>query len=313
MVQLTYHILAYYAVFQRIVWLLLQHEVVDATGFCRLITQMNSAFFGTTGGQPPVLHRHEGRHVQPVWLQHWRQAEVQSHALVGIVLVDEIVHNLADKDILAQAKEQNLHALCALAQVVGLPLQSEEIDLLARLAAVYGRHGDPLALQVTEYLGHRALDIEAGLDGWFRRLTAVLGETEEPERKAALYGAMLHCGYARYDALGLAGHRLAQEKLCLDLISWMTYAGNYEAARDLTQRLLALLEGQGRSQEVAEAMYRRGKTFYDEKKWKDAVDQLQQALFLAEQIGDARLRRRCETYIQSAQLFVGQVTREEGS
>ena len=84
----------------------------------------------------------------------------------------------------------------------------------------------------------------------------------------------------------------------------MTCAGNYEAARDLTGVLINLLAEQGRSQEVAEAMYLQGKHLFDERDWEQAVTQLRQALLLAEQLDNDKLRKRCETYLRSAELFL---------
>jgi hypothetical protein len=149
----------------------------------------------------------------------------------------------------------------------------------------------------------KLFEVESILDAWVRKVTVALGETDEPRKKETLYQAMLDYGCARYDALALLEDPDAQEALCSELISWMTCAGDHEAARKLTQVLIGLLEEQDRSHEVAQATYRQGKHFFDERNWEQATVYLQQALLMAEQLQDNKLCRRCETYLKSAELF----------
>jgi hypothetical protein len=299
-----YHILAYYAVFQRIVWLLLQHEVIDAERFVRLTREINEGFFGIPGQQPPITGTLHERHILRIWLENWRRAEVQSHALLSVILAEELLNQIGDLELSAQVREQNLRVIAAVATVVGIPPKDEDLESLARIGQAYDHDGVTLAFEITKYVEDRLPDVETTLDAWVRKVTVALGVTDEPRRKEILYQAMQDYALARCNVLERLQKEEARVELCTSMVSWMTYADDSSAIQEWSQRLLDLLEKQGRTQEAAKAMFRQGKELLYEKKYGEATIKLRQALLLAERFGDDKLARQCKSYLGAAELFV---------
>lgn len=299
-----FHILAYYAVFQRITWLLLQHRVIDNEAFVRLATDINEGFFGPADGQPPAASPLRVRHVQRIWLENWRQAEVHAHALVVMVVTEELSREQPDQALRDRVLAQNLRVLAAVVSVTGVPLAEQDMHQVGQVAQAYDRDGAALERKVSAQMRQRLSRLDETLDGWIQKIPVAIGEAQEPRHRDLLYRAMQDYARARCDILGLLRMEKAQEALCSDMIFWMNCASNADAVQEWSQRLLDLLERQGRVHEAALATFRQGKALYDEKKYKEAVPQLRQALQLAEHVGDKKLARHCRARLDAAEMLL---------
>ena len=308
-----YHILAYYSVFQRIVWLLLQHDVIDVEGFARLVTEINGGFFGAPNEEPPALSPRLGRYIQPVWRDEWRRAEVPLYALASVILseysiFEPPVSQPEDDELAAQMDkihEQNLRVLCGIVGVMGISWLSKDIEMLAeQVGQVYGQDVDNFAFQLMGHVEHSLSSIDALLDDWIRTATIALGQTDDPHLKALLYRARVDYGLARYDVLEYLQDTDAQVRVCSELIFWMRRTGDSNAAREWSETLVNHLQAQGESLKVAQALLEEGRRLFYSGHHDESANKLRQSLVLAEQLGDEVLSERCKKSLEHAEFFL---------
>jgi hypothetical protein len=296
------YILGYYAVFQRIVWLLLQHRVIDEEAFVHLVLEINSGFFGTPDDGPPATSPRLHRHIQRVWRTEWQTAEVPAHALASVILTRRQVSRIQDGPLGHQVREQNLRVVCGVAGVMGLAWQGEirDVEQFTHVAGAYGQNGKAFTRTIAKLIRGKCRAAEAILESWIRKVEIAIGENEDPRQKQLLYRARVDYGWARYDALASLRDVEAQAALCSDLIFWMLCAGESQAI----ETLIDFLQEQGRSHQVAKAMLREGKDLNYAQQHGEAADKLRQAFLLAERLGDSKLSAQCKTFLRSAELFM---------
>jgi hypothetical protein len=299
-----YHILAYYPVFLRIVWLLLQHEVISVDTFVRLTCEINQGFLGSTGDGPPVTCPSVARHVQRLWLENWRQAEVHSYALASVIATENLIPELTDIDLKSLLIGQNLRTVTVAVSVAGVPLEGEDLDLLARTAVVYAEDTESFIQRIAHRINDQLPEIEVVLDDWIQRITVSLGHTKDLSRKRMLYLTMSDYGRARCDALALLNRIEEQTQLCSDLAFWMFCADDAAAASEWSEMLIDLLQKQGKSQQAVRAMVRQGRDLFHDRQYEAAASCLRQALLLAERLGDTKSSSQCESYIRAAEMFL---------
>jgi hypothetical protein len=299
-----YHILAYYSVFQRIVWLLLQHSVIDTETFVQLVTQINRGFFGGLEDDSPILCPRVCRHMQRVWCDDWWSAEVPYHALGSVVLVSHWLKSLPVKEAGAQVIEQNLRVLCGIASVTGLSWAMKDSIACASVAEVYGQNANAFATRARRAVSNSLSDVAAILEGWTRQITVTLGRSEAPHLVKLLLQARIDYGMANYDILACIGDVDAQIRLCSDLVFWMRCAGASDDSQEWSVTLVGLLQSQGKGQETAHAMFHQGRDLFYDGDYQESANILRQALALAERLGDGQLSTQCEQYLGHTEFFL---------
>jgi hypothetical protein len=251
-----YHILTYYSVFQRIVWFLLQHDVITPETFVQLAPKINEGFFGAPKDGPEVY-------------------------------------------------EQNLRVLCGVASVMGLQWVRRDIEMLAqRVGEVYDQDSDAFAFRLMDYIEHSLSSMDAVLDDWILRTSVTMGETDDPRLKGLLRRARVDYGLARYDVLAYLQDIDAQVRLCSDLVFWMRCAGDSDAAREWSEILVNLLQGQGKSHNAAQAMFHQGRALFFDQEHEEAANVLRQAFLLAERLGDSKLSAMCKQFLGHTDFFL---------
>jgi len=305
-------------VFQRIVWLLLQHDVIDVDKFVRLVTSINGGFFGAPDEEPPALCPRLSRHMQRVWRDDWRTTEVPSYALASVVLTQypvsrPLVPEPPDgepKDDERKARmheiyEQNRRVLCGIASVMGILWLSRDCEILAQqVSQVYNQDGNAFALRMMDHVEHSLSSIEVTLDNWTRRVTIALGKNDDPHPKGRLCRARVDYGLARYDVLAYLKDVETQARLCSDLIFWMRRAGDSDAAKEWSETLVNLLEGQGKGPEAAQALFYQGRAHFLDQEHEEAATVLRQAFLLAERLGDSKLSGWCKQFLGHTEFFL---------
>ncbi len=309
-----YHILTYYSVFQRIVWFLLQHDVISAETFIQLATKINAGFFGAPEDGPPILYPRLSQHMRRTWCDDWRTAEVPVYALTSVILSEgsmfpfQQMGELRDDVLEAQIDEtrgQNLRVLCGVASVMDIQWVREDIETLAQqVGEVYEQDAETFAFRLMDYIEHSLLGMDTVLDDWILKASVALGETDDPHMKRLLRRARVDYGLARYDVLAYLQDIDAQAELCSDLIFWMRCAGDADAAREWSETLVNLLQSQGESGQVAQALFQQGQRLFYDGHHDESANKLRQSLVLAEQLGDEVLSRKCEQFLGYTEFFL---------
>jgi hypothetical protein len=101
------HALTYFVVFQRIVWLLFEHGVIDQDGFIRFVLDMNAGFFGASEEPAPLLVPRLRRHIQRTWEGEWQEYEVGLWALVSMDIATQRIGE--NNQVLNPVKSYRLH------------------------------------------------------------------------------------------------------------------------------------------------------------------------------------------------------------
>jgi len=305
-----YHLLTYYSVFQRMTWLLFQHGVIDVERFVRLVTDINSGFFGAPAEEPPVLCPRLRRHIQRVWCDDWQMAEVPFHALASVILSKGLMPKLPEGGVEGdkvgiRVHEQNLRVLCGLASVVGISWIGNDTERLAlEISEVYEQDPDVLVHQLDECIKHDLPGMSKMLDKWILRTTIALAEADGHQWRQFLNRARADYGVARCEVLDLLQDMEAQVALCSDLISWLRQAGDSEAERKWSEILVRLLQDQGKDHKAAQALFRQGRALFIDREYEQAANILRQAYLLAERLGDDELVRWCNQYLQHTEFFL---------
>ncbi|MGC9332651.1 MAG: hypothetical protein ACP5JJ_00765, partial [Anaerolineae bacterium] len=308
-----YHILAYYSIFQRIVGLLFQYGIISRETLVEYSTQINQGFFGTPTDPPPALCPRLNRHIQRVWLDEWQEQEVPIYALVTVFLSEsglsdstDISHNGAR----TEDREQNLRIICTVLSIVGFPWVEDSIDEIARVSTeIYNQDGDALVLQALAYVNHHLSDLDTILDRWISKVSLELAHIDDVHLRDRLKKARMAYGFARYQALislqeSDTGVEAAQESLCRELIRWMREMDDIQTAREWADILVSVLRAQGRSRQVAKAVFEEGHKLFYSGYHEDSANKFRQSLLLAERIGDRSLVKKCEKYLGYADFFL---------
>jgi len=305
--------LAYYVVFQRIAWLLFQHNVIDSDSLGQLVTGINSSFFGAPDEASPALCPRLSRHTQRVWRDDWRTTEVPLYALTSVILTERPVfeppmREPRDDQLAArmhEIHEQNLRVLCGIASMMDISWLSSDIETLSRqVGEVYDWNGDELAFQLMDHIEHSFSSIEAILDDWSRGVTIALGKIDDPHLIRRLHQARVDYGLARYDILAYLQDIEAQTKLCSDLIFWMRQADDADATREWSKILVSLLQAQGAIDQVAQALFQEGQRLFGDGYHNESANRLRQSLVLAEQLGEEGLSEKCKQYLEYTEFFL---------
>lgn len=289
--------ITYYIVFQRIIWLLFEHKVIDPAGFIDFACQINAGLFGSPDEDPPALCARLRPHLRSVWRREWEAYEMSTYVLASLFIVNGLLSQIDDEDLRSQIERRSVWILAGLTGVAGLQKFDQSNDVHSQLAAWYHEDEVGLILQAEKnYLSHLA-DINRVLDRWSQKVTIALEAAKDAYLRKLLLQARIDYGQARYHILNLLENIEEQTNLCSDLIFWTRYAGDEEKARQYGEHLILLLQAQGLSHNAAESLFKQGQHLFLGSDIGEAIVKLQQASVLAKQIDNKMLLEKCERYL----------------
>ncbi len=296
--------ISYYIVFQRIIWLLFEHQVIDAAGFIDFACQINTGLLGSPDGEPPALCTRLRSHLRSIWQQEWEAYGVPAHVLVSLYMIDQLSLRIDDEGLTDQIKQQAAWILAGLTSVVGLPRSTQTNGVYTQLAEWYHRDEVELVLQAEETHKTNLSEINRVLDRWLQRVIIALENTKDTHLRNLLLQTRIDYGRARYNILDQMKEIKEQTNLCSNLIFWTRFAGDKEGAHKYEERLISLLQAQGFSHDAAESLFHQGVNLFLSSEHKEAGTKLNQALMLAEQLSDAALLKKCNQYLGYTAFFL---------
>ena len=303
-----YLILHYYSTFQLITWLLLEHKVVDTGRFIELVMAINRGFFGGRGDDAPILNPCLRKHMQRLWSDEWRDAEVPYYACASMAVSEAMARRIADDALAAEVREQNLRVLCGVLSVMGVSWAlAGDMQTFAHGGVAYGQGRAALATGLVETVDRDLSSICTQLGKWTSDVKVALGKPEHPRLAQVLGRARLDYALAWYETVARFGDISTQTSLCSDLVYWARGAGDSDEATKWGEILVNLLREQGKGLEAARAMYHRGTLLFVDQAYEDAANVLRQAALLAKRLGDTELHGRCEQYLGHTDFFLQQL------
>ncbi len=298
------HLLAYYVTFQRVIWLLHEHRAISHAEWSALLTKINMGFFGSPEQGTPALCPRLRHHMLHVWHEDWRRYRVQTYALIGIVLMNRRVNHSKQARLKSQSYQQSLHILGELLAVVGVDGLLADSKMIEEVARIYEEDPVILGTHASRWVTENLTSSVDLLEEWSRTVTITLGKTGDPTPERLLLRARVDYGLARFRILEQLRKVDAQIELCSDLIFWLQRAGENDIASQIAETLAALLEGQGKSHELAHALFREGNDLFFEGHYQESANKLRQSLVLARKLGDDELIMKCDQSLKWNKLFL---------
>ena len=299
-----YHILHYYATFQRIAWLLLEHKVIDTPRFIELVRAMNGGFFGRPEDDAPVLCPTLHRHIRRTYSAEWSTADAVPFALASVNVCEQEIGQVEDEALQREVAEQATRTFAGVAVVANISsLMSEYAEALARVGSTYVQDASSFATKAFDQITDHLPDVRDVLEEWVRATTIALAETGRSPLKEGLQQARVYYGLALYDIISLQGGIEEQSRVCGKLVFWMRLAGYSELAAEWCETLADLLQSQGKGGEAAGAMFHTGIHLLAEGEHEEAVSMMQQASLLAKRLGDEQLHQRCERFVHNIEAL----------
>lgn len=300
----THLALAYYVVFQRLLWFLRIHLVIEDQQFIELAIEINAGFFGSPEEDPAAICSRLASHFHASWHENWQTHGVPAYALAGAVTAEELATQLADEDLLKYVHEQTLRVFCGIATVLDVSRSFEDKSTWVEVAEMYGQ--DPASFaNSTLYAFLDALPVVAGkLESWQKRIGEALQSRSDQLPAVYLYDARVACWAAQFEAAGMLHDTEAQSRQCFDLLLWMRCTDDAEAIQQLTASLSRLLPARGNLHEMARALVSAGKASFYAKQYPAAANVLRQAHALAEQVGNKELCEQCQQFLTWTEFFV---------
>ncbi len=297
-------IVQYYSIFQRLVWLLFEHEAIDLDQCLRLICDINAGFFGKPDTDPPALSVTRQQYLRPKWRDQWNESDIAINALASITIAQLWV-GLVNDETKSLVADQAVPVICGIVTTLGLSTPIETAgDAVERAAEMYGETGVLLVSKIDELLEAEKPTMAKLLQDWISRVTAALTTIEDPSERRRLREARLDYGHSCFDILEKLGEVEAQVALASDIIDWYRLLGHVDRADKWSLKRNALLEENGKNRQYAQALFEHGRNLFFDRLYGQARHELEQALGLAHLIQDNELATSCRTYIRNCEIFL---------
>jgi len=300
-----WYILTYFTVFQRIVWLLLEHEVIDRDEFARLVLKMNIGFFGSKSESAPLCTFRLNRHIRRVWQTEWQKYDVGQYALVSMELALRWIEQSETASRLkAQVTGQTARILASIALVMDVQSLTEDIKAWVQVAKVYQQDEGELAAQMKERIISVLPETLTLLKHWNLRVNIETLATTDPNLVKYLQREQLDYQLAEYRFRKRLGQTDGIFDLCSEVLSRAWQLGDLEVAAELEEDYVNLAEALGQFQEVAQTLYKQGEKLCRDKQFMEAYDKLQRALAISQSIEDSKLVAACERVLDRVEFFL---------
>ncbi len=299
------HILTYFTVFQRIIWLLFEHEIIDQDEFARLILEMNAGFFGAWNESAPLCTPRLYRHIRRVWQTEWQKYEVGQYALASMELA---LHWIEQSEVTGgaklQAAWQMVRLLTGIALVMNVKLLAEDTEAWAQVAKVYHQDEEEFRTQIRERITHSWSDALSLLQRWNLLVNVDTLAATDPNSAEYLRREQLDYHLAEYHIRKQLGETDTLLELCSASLSKAQQFGDLEIAIALEEDYIDLAEAAGQFKEVAQTLYKQGERLCRDKQFIEAYDKLQRALAISQSIEDSTLIASCRRVLRRIEFFL---------
>jgi len=308
----VFHILAYYNVFQRIIWLLYTSKVINLDKFLHFSVQINRGLFGDVTSGSPVFSPHIHRIIRREWRQAWLDEGTALYALASAWAAydysDRIRSEEADSEVELPVSELpsqlDIQILSCVATVADVWVVLEDADTRAEVANVYDLQPENLWYELDHFVGHHMREITDNLRLWLRNTTLAMAETEDDRQLKILRRARVDYCIALYQIFQSLSDTESQVKTCSDLIFLADRAGDDSTVQKYQDKLIELLREQGHLDDLSNELFSKGRDAFFDQEYEEAGNCLRQAILIAEQTEDIDLLRLCNQYLEWISYFL---------
>lgn len=283
----VHHILSYYVIFHRIIWLLSQHHAITEDELYDFVFRINTSFFGTLDDLAPVRCPTLQHHIQRVWSEEWKQSQTLSFAL-GSMLISLNDRPKQDDEYLEFSKQLCRILTCAIV-IGGWDTLNDVEKFIEPAAQVYAESTIRLSRQLEKLIQENLDVVSKTLSEW--QSQAIVGQKNEkgelPQRLAAR--ATADYGLAAYDIAVKTDNIEKQKSIGKELPFWLRRLGREVEAAHLEDELLALVALDDDVGRLARTLYDQGWNLFHDHAYGEALAKFRQSVKLADKIKDPEL------------------------
>lgn len=302
----AYYLLAYFSIFQRIIWLLFTHDVINEASFAMFATAIHGGFFNTPRNNlPPFSFPDLHNHLRWRYSLQWRDNLTDLYALASIFVLEGL-YSSEDWDDKPELRIDDLitHTLACLCCIISPADLLDDIDGIVQVNHSYemdeGSLFDKLVMSFEKHLPAALKQ----LTKWSTNTILQIKDTETENEKKLLLSARVSLGIGSERISEFLNLQTERVEHCSELIYWADRIEEKALVNYYQKQLVDLLQQQGDLPSLARALLNQGIEYKDAKDYEKALKSLFQARTIANEISDKNLTKTIGTYISIVKFFM---------
>lgn len=288
-----FHLTAYFSIFQKVIWLLYEHQAVDKEKLAEYIIEIHQNFFGRLEDNSVPFGAGEIHyHLSWKYRQQWRENFTHLFALASLIAIEGFYERFDELFIQALAN------ICLIERPSDIV---EDQDSLAQIANSYDISYNHLSNRILENINRLSLEVLGTINNWNTVATLALKDMESTEIKQQ-WMTLVNIGIAAERISEYINNTDEQIFWCSELIFWSEQLNLTSVNNDYREKLVELYKSKGDLPALARTIFEQGKLKNSERDYKQAIKLFLQAKPIAEEVGNKALLKTIDTYLNVAKL-----------
>lgn len=289
-----YYLISYFSVFQKIVWLLYQHDVIEESDAAGFITDMHAGFFGVTDfGVVPFTAEETRHHLSWQYENYARSSFAYLYALAGL---------LAVRSHLSEHDDLFVQALACTSVFISPSEVLENKDGLGQIAASYDMPPDVLAKKLAQIMHKHLPAAQEKLDSWSAATTVEMKGLKKSEARNYQY-ALLNMSIALERISEYRNEIDRRIDNCADVVYWAGLLGQSSLVIVYQDKLVELYKVKGDLRAAIHSLVEKGNAYRSAGDRESALKTLSQAQSLAKEVRDPSLMKQVEIFLSVAKFL----------
>jgi hypothetical protein len=286
----AFHSIAYFSIFQKIVWLLYKHKAIDEVKLVKFISEIHRGFFGDSEDGVPFGAPELNNHLSWRYRQQWDDNFTPYYALSSLIVIEKLTSRF--DDLFTQA----LANICSIKRPADL---LKDDTALLQIAESYNIHPEKLLRKLSSNIERLLPEALSRLDQWNTTTTVMLNDLEDDEIKIQR-AALVSIEIAAEGITEHLGNYEQQIYHCTEVLFWTSQLNYSSLNNQYQERLIELLKAKGDLPSLTRALIQQGKMYDSEHNYKRAINVFLQAKSIAKEAGDPSLLRVIEVFLSKA-------------
>ncbi len=289
-----HHLISYFSVFHKIVWLLYRHRAIDKSKLDEFVMEIHAGFFGNfTDTVVPFGATELRNHLKWIYSQLWKDNLAYLYALSSLI---------ATEDRSLEHKEQYIQALtCIFAFVSPQEILVDQVGI-TQVANSYNMTQEFLSRKLSRIINELLPDALDRLETWSTTTVLMLKDLENDELRVQ-QAALICIGIASERITEYLKDKEQQISYCADLVYWTSRLNNSTLSSYYQEKLVELHKEKGDLRSAAHTLLAKGNEYRSNGDHRQAVKYLLQAKSLAKELNDKSLLKTIDTFLSVARFL----------
>ncbi|HPO87480.1 MAG TPA: hypothetical protein PLN86_16700 [Candidatus Hydrogenedentes bacterium] len=289
-----HHFISYFSIFNKIVWLLYQHGVIEKSKLVQFVGDIHAGFFGSPQDNLVPFTAVELRnHLTWRYDPYWKDSLAYLYGLAGLVAIEDQLPDNADLFVQALT--------CVMAFVKPAEIFADQTGL-AQVAASYNMPQRFLVAKLTQIMADFLPSAQDRLDTWSTATLLMLKDLEGDELRTH-QTALVSMGIASERIAEYLNHPEQQIAFCADLVFWADRLDNSALGRTYQDKLVELYKKKGDLRSAVHALIEKGNEYRSNGDFAESVKTLMQARSLAKELNEDSLLRHVDIFLSVARFL----------